>query len=174
MSKFFFLDLETTGLDSREYKILEVAAIVTDNKLNILEEFSTPVKASAYDLSLMDDWCKTTHTQSRLLSDIEECGMGLGDVEIMLQRLKRKHFPVNKPSLAGNSIHFDKRFIDDHMPNFSKELSHRLIDVSSFMGALDLYHGFKLPKKGEVAHRALADIKQSIEYLKEYMENFKG
>lgn len=174
MNKFFFIDLETTGLDSKECKILEVAAVITDHKLNILEEFSTPVKAKSEDFARMDDWCRTTHTQSRLLEDIEKKGILLEEAQKELQKLKRKHWPVNKPPVAGSSVHFDKRFIDHHMPLLSKELSHRIIDVSSFMGALDNYHGFKLPTQPEPAHRALADIKQSISYLKQYLENFRG
>lgn len=174
MNKFFFVDLETTGLDSRECKILEVAAVITDSKLNILEEISLPIKAESEDLSRMDDWCRTTHTQSRLLEDIEDAGVDIEDAEKALQRLKRKHFPVTKPPISGSSVHFDKRFIDEHMHTFSKELSHRIIDVSSFMGALDNYYGFKLPTQPEPAHRALQDIRQSISYLKQYMENFKG
>lgn len=172
MNKFFFVDLETTGLDSRECKILEVAAVVTDNKLNIIEEYSAPVKAPDAAIAAMDDWCRTTHTQSRLLEDIKDAGVDLEEVERALQKLKRKHFPVEKPAIAGSSVHFDKRFIDEHMKTFSKELSHRIIDVSTFMGALDNYHGFKLPLQPEPTHRALADIKQSISYLKAYLEEF--
>lgn len=167
------MDLETTGLDSRECTILEVAAVITDSKLNILEEFSVPVKVPDAALAAMDDWCRTTHTQSRLLEDIQDAGVDLEEAEKALQRMKRKHFPVTKPSLAGSSVHFDKRFIDEHMKTFSKELSHRIIDVSSFMGALDSYYGFKLPLQPEPAHRALADIKQSISYLKAYLEEFR-
>lgn len=174
MNKFFFVDLETTGLDSRECKILEVAAVITDNKLNILEEFSAPITVKKEDLAAMDDWCRTTHTQSRLLEDIKDAGIDIEAAEKALQRLKRKHFPVNKPSIAGSSVHFDKRFIDDHMKAFSKELSHRIIDVSTFMGALDTYYDFKLPLQPEPAHRALADIKQSISYLKAYLEEFRS
>lgn len=170
--KFFFIDLETTGLDSRTCKILEVAAIITDNKLNIIEEFSAPIRAPDAAIAAMDEWCRTTHTQSRLLEDIQECGIELEEAERALQRLKRKHWPVNKPPISGSSVHFDKRFIDDHMPSLSKELSHRIIDVSSFMGALDNYWGFKLPIQSEPSHRALADIRQSISYLKQYLQEF--
>jgi oligoribonuclease len=173
VNKFFFLDLETTGLDSRECLIIEVAAVITDNKLNIIEEFSTPIIAPKHALAAMDDWCRITHSQSRLLQDIEDAGIEIEAAERELQKLKRRHFPVTKPALAGSSVHFDKRFIDDHMKAFSKELSHRIIDVSTFMGALDLYYGFKLPSQPEPAHRALADIKQSISYLKQYLEEFR-
>ena len=170
-NKFFFIDLETTGLDSRTCEILEVAVVVTDNKLNILEEWTAPVLPKL-PLSNMDEWCKTTHTQSRLLQDIEEKGIALEEAQKELQKIKRKHWPVNKPPIAGSSVHFDKRFIDDHMPLLSRELSHRIIDVSSFMGALDNYYGFKLPSRPEATHRALADIKDSIGYLKAYLEEF--
>jgi oligoribonuclease len=173
MNKFFFVDLETTGLDSRECKILEVAAVVTDSKLNILEEISLPIKAPDAALAGMDEWCRTTHTQSRLLEDIQDAGVDLEEAEKALQRLKRKHFPVERPPISGSSVHFDKRFIDEHMKTFSKELSHRIIDVSTFMGALDNYYGFKLPMQPEPVHRALQDIRQSIKYLKAYLEEFK-
>ena len=173
MNKFFFIDLETTGLDERQNCILEVAAIITDNKLNIIEEYTAPIQAAPVDLALMDTWCKTTHTQSRLLQDIEEKGIKLEDAQKELQKLKRKLFPVNKPPISGSSVHFDKRFIDVHMPLFSKELSLIIIDVSSFMGALDNYYGFKLPSRPEASHRALADIRDSILYLKAYLEEFR-
>jgi oligoribonuclease len=173
MNKFLFIDLETTSLDIVNCKILEVAAVVTDNKLNILEEFSTPVKAPDVDIAAMDDWCRTTHTQSRLLEDVADAGVDLEEAEKALQRLKRKHFPVSKPEIGGSSVHFDKYVIQYQMKSFSKELSHRIVDVSSFMCALDKYRGFKLPSQPEPAHRALADIKQSISYLKQYLEEFR-
>jgi oligoribonuclease len=171
-SKFFFIDLETTGLNEQECQILEVAAVITDNKLNIIEEVSWPIIASYGSLNVMDTWCRTTHTQSGLLKEVEENGISYTEAELALIKLKRKHFPVNKPPISGSSVHFDKKFIDRYMPNLSKELSHRIIDVSSFMGALDNYYGFKLPSKPEAAHRALADIKDSIGYLKAYLEEF--
>jgi oligoribonuclease len=174
LNKFFFVDLETTGLDSRECSILEVAVVITDNKLNVLEEYSTPILPYYEKQTEMSEWCKITHTQSGLLQECANKGISIDGAQKELQKLKRKHWPVNKPPIAGSSVHFDKRFIDDHMPAFSKELSHRIIDVSSFMGALDLYYGFKLPLQPEPAHRALADIKQSIMYLKMYLEKFRG
>lgn len=172
MNKFLFVDLETTGLDENTCTIIEVAAVVTDNKLRVLEEFSTPVQCPKANLLAMDEWCRTTHTQSRLLEDIEEHGMHLEDVEIELQKLKRRHFPVNKAEICGSSVHIDKRFIDKHMPRFSKELSHRIIDVSSFMLALNKYHSTPINRTATAAHRALSDIKGSISYLKAYLERF--
>jgi oligoribonuclease len=173
-NKFFFLDLETTGLNERECSILEVAAVITDHKLKILEEYSAVVWAPPEELAKMDDWCRTTHTQSGLLHDIKDKAELLEEVELDLIKLKRKHFPVDRPPLAGSSVHFDKRFIDQHLPVFSKELSHRIIDVSTFMGALDNYYGFKLPSRSEATHRALADVNDSIAYLRQYLENFRG
>lgn len=171
-NKFFFLDLETTGLNERENDILEVAAVITDSKLNIIEEYNVTIYTQENRLALMDEWCTKTHTHSGLLNELRSNGITLQDVQKELIKLKRKHFPLNKPPLSGSSVHFDKRFIDVHIPLLSKELSHRVIDVSSFMGALDNYHGFKLPSRPEATHRALADIKDSISYLKAYLEKF--
>jgi len=174
MNKFFFLDLETTGLDAATCHILEVAAVITDHKLNILEEYTTPIWAPPSTLQAMDDWCKTTHKNSGLLVDVAETSVTLAEAELTLQKLKRKHFPVEKPAISGSSVHFDKRFIDQHMPTFSKELSHRIIDVSSFMGALSNYHNFIIESKREKpVHRAFPDIIDSIGYLKGYLERFK-
>ncbi len=174
MNKFFFLDLETTGLDPTKNVILEVAAIVTDNKLNILDEYSAAVWAPPSELQKMDDWCRSTHTNSGLLKDVMENGVSLNEAEHALQQLKRKHFPVTKGSLAGSSVHFDKRFVEVHMPSFNKELNHRIVDVSSFMIALGNYWGITQENRNITAHRALADIKDSIRFLKGYLERFNG
>jgi oligoribonuclease len=172
-NKFFFIDLETTGLDEQRCAIIEVAAVITDHKLNVLEEYTTPVLAVNDSMKDMDTWCRTTHTQSGLLHDVEEKGKHLAEVEMELQRIKRRHFPTSKPPICGNSVHFDKKFLDKHMSNLTKELSHRIIDVSSFMGALSNYHDFKIESRGDTKHRALADIYDSIFYLKGYLERFK-
>jgi len=172
MNKFFFIDLETTGLDEQTCSIIEVAAIVTDSKLNILEEYTTPVLCPPDALNSMDEWCKITHSQSGLLHDQQVVGRHLAEVEMELQKIKRRHFPVSRPEIAGSSVHFDKKFIDKHMPNLSKELSHRIVDGSSFMVALSKYHGIKIESRSESAHRALPDIKDSIFYLKQYLERF--
>lgn len=174
MSRFFFLDLETTGLDPAHCKILEVAAVITDNKLNILDQYSAVIETPQAELAKMDEWCQITHYQSGLLEDIKNYGVSLEEVEFELQKLKRRYFPVNRPELSGSSVHFDKRFIEVHMPTFNKELSHRIVDVSSFMVALGNYWGVKVEQRHPSAHRALPDIKDSIHYLKGYLERFRG
>lgn len=171
--KFFFIDLETTGLDEKECTILEVAAVVTDKKLNVIEAFSTPILATPAQLAVMDDWCKKTHNDSGLLEDIKKDGMSLVSAELRLQMLKRKHFPVDRPAISGSSVHFDKKFLDKYMPKLMKEFNHRIIDVSSFMGGLSNYHDFTIESRGTTAHRALPDIMDSIYYLKGYLERFK-
>jgi oligoribonuclease len=173
MKKFFFLDLETTGLDAENCLILEVAAAITDNKLNVIETYTTPIAAPAAAIAAMDEWCKITHTQSRLLEEVRATKTTAKDAELALQRLKRKHFPVDKPAISGSSVHFDKRFIDKYMPALGREFNHRIIDVSSFMGALINYYDITVESKN-TAHRALPDIYDSINYLKGYLERFKG
>lgn len=175
MNKFCFIDLETTGLDPTNDALLEIACIVTDNKLNELECYTTPISAPAVALNRMDTWCTDTHTKSGLLRDVRETTVTLKEVELEMTKLLRRHFPVSRPAMAGSSVHFDKRFITEHLPSIASKFHYRIIDVSSFMLALNFYHGRDLPKDGtETAHRALSDIRWSINCLKQYLEKFRG
>src|ERR1700677_388803 len=173
MKKFFFLDMETTGLDPETCEILEVAAVVTDSKLNVLDTYSRVIYGPPSVLAEMDEWCKTTHKNSGLLAESHKTDTHVLEVQDDLIRLKRKHFPVEKPPISGSSVHFDKRFIDKHMTLLAREFSHRIIDVSSFMGALSNYHDFTIDAR-PTSHRALSDIMDSIHYLKSYLERFNG
>jgi oligoribonuclease len=172
MQKFFFIDLETTGLDSNKDKILEVACAITDNKLNEIESYSAVPRHLISSLS-MDSWCLDTHTKSGLLEEVAKSTVSLSEIEADLEKIVRRHFPTSRPCFAGNSVHFDKKFMEAHMPNLMKRFHYRIIDVSSFMLALSIYHGTEIQKDRPTAHRALPDIKDSIHYLKTYMERFK-
>lgn len=175
MNKFCWIDLETTGLDSQKNHILEIACVITDEKLNELEVYTTPIWASPSILSKMDGWCTDTHTKSGLLTAVREAGVSLAEVEIEMTKLLRRHFPVSKPPMAGSSVHFDKAFVAAHLPSVAGKFHYRIIDVSSFMLALNYYHNIELFKTGtETAHRALQDVRWSISCLKQYLEKFKA
>lgn len=169
--KFCFIDLETTGLDPKKDKILEVACIITDSKLNEIDTYAAVVNHTVADLS-MDTWCLNTHTESGLLGEVAKSKTSLEDIENDLDRLIRRHFPTSRPSFSGNSVHFDKKFFEEHMPKVTKRFHYRIIDVSSFMLGISIYHGFSIQKERATAHRALADVRDSVYFLKQYMERF--
>jgi oligoribonuclease len=172
MNKFCFIDLETTGLNPLKDKILEVGCVITTDKLEEIEVYQAVPHHIISSLE-MDSWCLDTHGKSGLLEDVAKSVIHLEDIEKDLQKLVRKHFPVSRPPLAGNSVHFDRRFIELYMPLIHSRFHYRNIDVSSFMLAISNYHGVTLPRATETKHRVLADIRDSISYLRQYLEKFK-
>lgn len=168
--KFLFVDTETTGLVAAGGAILEIALIVTDSKLNELEVYNTAIYHDKYTLDGMSHWAEQSHTASGLIEECKASKVTTAQVEAQILDILERHFSgVEKPILSGSSVHFDKNFIAYHMPNLNKRLHYRIIDVSSFMEAVKIYTGVE-PERSHVAHRALADIRDSIRYLKSYLE----
>lgn len=171
MKKFFWIDLEMTGLDEKTDTILEVAVIVTDLAFKEVERYSRVVFQPAAVLENMNDWCKKHHGESGLTAEVPQ-GTPLAQVEKDLISLVARHFPSEeKIVLVGNSIHNDRRFIDRHLPEFSKRLHYRLIDVSSFKEIYRERYGLKFEKAN--AHRAVGDILESIKELETYLSHVK-
>lgn len=169
MSLILWIDLETTGLDQNECEILEVAAIVTDKNLKEVDRYHSVVHQLEPTLRTMNQWCRDTHTKSGLLADVRASVQSLEQVENGLLELIQANFGNEKAILAGSSVHFDKKFIDKHMPKVAARLNYRIIDVSSFKETLRIVHGFELPEKTIAAHRALADIQGSMLEYSQYM-----
>lgn len=173
MKKMLWLDLETTGLSPEFKSILEVSAIVTDAQLNVIETFSEVVHKDKISLDYeMDDWCKKTHTGSGLLEAVSKSENHLTDVEARLSQFILRHFdlPKNKPMLWGNSVHFDKRFLEVHMPYVSEMLHYRMVDVSGMNEAFKLHKNIEVAKNN-VKHRGLSDLYDSITLFKRLMEH---
>jgi len=191
-----FIDLETTGLEPRNGSILEIAVVTTDDELNEVGEplvsLVKPLHGLGYEA--MDDFVYEMHTKSGLLTRLYEghhgdTEMGWGRVtpSAMARDLPRRcdveqmligAFQVAPRSLimAGSSIHFDRAWLDEHMGDFTKLFSHRMIDVSSFTEcakrwAPEIYAkrpGLGPDGKPVPQHRALDDIRMSIETLRYY------
>lgn len=168
--KLFWLDMEMTGLDEKTCHILEAAAVVTDLDLNPLEELHRVVRQPKRVLDAMDPWCVKTHGASGLTQEVPN-GTPLPQVEGELVALGLRHFGNEKIVLCGNSISQDRRFIDAHMPIFSKILHYRLIDVSSFKEIFQRKYGIVFTKKD--SHRAREDIHESIAELAHYLSFVK-
>jgi oligoribonuclease len=167
MDKLFWLDMEMTGLDVNKEVIIEVAAIITDFNFQELDQFETVVRQPQTFLDNMDQWNREHHGKSGLTAKVPT-GMKPDLVEAKLCDLAKKHFPDQrqKPILAGNSIAQDRLFIDKYMPDFSERLHYRVVDVSSWKVIFNEKFNFKYSKSNQ--HRALDDIRESIQELKEY------
>jgi len=167
MNKLFWLDMEMTGLDVNKEVIIEVAAIITDFDFQELDQFEAVVRQPQSYLDNMDAWNTEHHKKSGLTAKVPY-GMAPDLVEAKLCDLVKKHFPdtKNKPILAGNSINQDRMFIDKYMPEFGQRLHYRVVDVSSWKVIMNTKFGYKYSKSNQ--HRALDDIRESIQELKNY------
>lgn len=170
--RLVWIDLEMTGLELDRHVIVEVAALITDADLNIIGEgVDLVVHATPEQLAEMDDFVTTMHTSSGLLEEIKASTVSLQEAEDAVLALIAQHCDPDHPApLAGNSIATDRSFIRAQMPRLDKALHYRMVDVSSLKElsrrwAPRVY--FNQPDKG-MAHRALADIVESIRELDYY------
>lgn len=167
MKKMFWIDLEMTGLDENSDKILEVAVIVTDLNFQTLETYHRVVYQPQAVLDAMNDWCKTTHGKSGLTALVPS-GTSLDAVERELIDLAARHFPgAEKIVLCGNSVGNDQRFIFKHLPELSKRIHYRVVDVTSFKEVFRSKWNVHVHKAE--GHRALDDIVESIKELQHYL-----
>lgn len=170
-------DLETTGLDERVGNILEVAFVITDDNLEEKSHFSCVVNVK--DIAPMDAIVREMHTVNGLFKEMDN-GKWVRDedledeiVDWFIDQGPIKE--LKKVPLAGSTVGFDRRWIRHHLPNVEAMFSYRSIDVSSITElvkrfAPDVYE--KRPRAENPAHRALADVRESIAILKFYREHF--
>lgn len=171
-NRIVWVDLEMTGLDPSRHVIVEVAALVTDAELNIIDEgVDLVVHATDAELAEMDDFVTQMHSDNGLLDDIKASQVSLAEAEDAVLGLVEKHCdPAHPAPLAGNSIATDRTFIRAQMPRLDAALHYRMIDVSTVKELSRRWFPkayFNQPQKG-MAHRALADIVESIRELDYY------
>lgn len=170
--RIVWVDLEMTGLDTSRHVIVEVAALVTDANLNILDEgIDLVVHASDAELAEMDDFVTNMHSENGLLEEIKASPVSITEAEDAVLALVEKHCdPAHPAPLAGNSIATDRSFIRAQMPRLDAALHYRMIDVSTVKELSRRWFPkayYQQPEKG-MAHRALADIVESIRELDYY------
>jgi len=172
--KLVWLDLEMTGLDVEQHTIVEIACIVTDSELTTLDDGIDIVVHQDDDvMARMDDFVRKMHTKSGLLPAISASDVTLADAQSRTLEYVRRHVPgAGIAPLCGNSIGTDRRFLDRYMHDLDTFLHYRSVDVSSLKELCrrwypDIYG--KRPGKSE-QHRALDDIRESIEELRFYRE----
>lgn len=167
-----WIDTETTGLDFDNDKLLEVAVIITTDNLKVVDRYNSVIKTSKKAVREMGEWCQTTHAASGLLDELAEADKSMKQVEQEIIALLDKHDLTSRAIIAGNSIHFDVRFLNRFMPTLMKRFSHQTLDVTSVGLCVKRWnttaYDTLYAKKGKVAHRAMADIESSIRQLKFY------
>lgn len=167
MDRLFWIDLEMTGLDENTCVILEAAALVSDLDFKVLEEYEAIVRQPQAVLDAMDDWCKKTHGESGLSAKVPH-GKPIEVVESDLLAMIGRHFSADERIiLCGNSINTDRRFLVKGMPTLGARLHYRVIDVTSFKEIF--LSKFKVRFDKVEGHRALDDIRESMEELRHYM-----
>ena len=169
-----WVDMEMTGLDPDNDRIIEVAVVVTDPELNIIAEGPVfAIHQSDETLDKMDNWNKGTHGKSGLIDRVKASTVTEAQAEQELIAFLKQYVPSNKSPMCGNSICQDRRFMARGMPKLEAFFHYRNLDVSTLKELCrrwkpEVATGFKKHQK----HTALADITESIEELRYYREHF--
>lgn len=165
-----WIDLEMTGLDPEEHKIIEIASIVTDKELNVLAEGPVlAVHQSEAELAKMDEWNVRTHTGSGLVERVKNSRVDEAQAVAQTLAFVGQWLPAGSSPMCGNSIGQDRRFMVKHMPELEAFFHYRNIDVSTVKELVRRWQPGLLEqftKKG--SHQALDDIRESIDELKFY------
>jgi oligoribonuclease len=173
--RLVWIDLEMTGLDVERHRIVEVALLVTDAELEVLDEgIDLVVHQPPEALAQMEEVVRAMHIKSGLLAEIEASTISLDAAGAKALEYVASHVPERGTAPAcGNSIGVDRRFLHRYLPQLDGYLHYRSIDVSSLKELCrrwypDVYA--KRPGKAET-HRALADIRESVAELRYYREH---
>jgi oligoribonuclease len=169
-----WIDCEMTGLDLRSDALIEVAALVTDPDLNVLGDgVDVVIHADDVQLGGMLDVVREMHEKSGLTDEVRRSTVTMAEAQDLVMRYILQYVPEPRTApLCGNSIATDRGFLARDMPLLDDHLHYRMIDVSSVKELCRRWYPrvyFGQPAKG-LAHRALADIKESIRELKYYRQ----
>jgi oligoribonuclease len=167
-----WIDLEMTGLDPSRHTILEIAVLVTDDDLAIVEEGpDLIVHASPAELEQMDETVVAMHTRSGLLAAVEASALTLAEAGAQTLDFLQRHIPEARTvPLAGNSIGTDRRFLATQLPEVEDFLHYRSVDVSTVKELCRRWYPalYKAAPTKKGGHRALQDIRESVEELAYY------
>jgi oligoribonuclease len=173
--RLVWIDLEMTGLDTVRHTIVEIAVLVTDSDLELVDDgIDLVIHATPEELAQMDDFVRNMHTKSGLLPQIEASTLSLEEAGAQVLEYLGARVPANTAPLCGNSIGVDRRFLDRYLPSVDQYVHYRSIDVSSLKELCRRWNPAVhkgRPGKQE-SHRALDDIRESLEELRYYRDHF--
>jgi len=170
--RLVWIDCEMTGLDLRRDVLVEVAVLVTDDQLRVLDPgIDLVIAAPPEAIDGMEDVVRQMHTESGLLTALRETTLTVADAEQQVLGYVREWVPERrKAPLCGNSIATDRGFLARDMPTLDDWLHYRMVDVSSIKELVRRWYPrvyYNAPAK-RGGHRALADITESIAELRYY------
>jgi oligoribonuclease len=167
-----WIDLEMTGLNPERHVILEIATIVTTDRLQIIAEGpDIAINHPEHILSSMEEWSREHHQSSGLLDRVKASSNTCQDTEQKTIDFISQHSEKGRSPLCGNSVWQDRRFLIKYMPELNAFLFYRNIDVSSIKELVQRWYPSLPPFKKQKAHLAMSDIKESIKELEYYREN---
>jgi oligoribonuclease len=170
--RLVWIDCEMTGLDLSVDQLVEIAIIVTDYELNILDPgFQVVIRPDQSAIDHMNDFVTEMHRTSGLLDEIPS-GVSVAEAEFQSLEYIQRFVPEGKAPLAGNTIGTDRMFLARYMPRVDRWLHYRNVDVSSIKELSRRWYPrayFHAPAK-DGGHRALADIRESIRELAYYRQ----
>jgi oligoribonuclease len=176
MDWLLWIDLETTGLDAGTDRILQVACVLSNFDVSVCYPLpQITLNCDKFTLDQMNEWCTKQHTSSGLVEEVMDSTITVEEAEGQICLHLNNYLRVqDKLYLAGNSVHFDKGFIEKWMPKLAGRLSHRIVDVSS----IDLIckhlnsRAFQFKPVKMYNHTAAADIHESIKEYQYFLSTF--
>lgn len=173
-NNLIWIDLEMTGLNPACNRIIEIASVVTNSHLKILD--IGPVLAinqSESDLNMMDNWNLSTHITSGLMERVKNSTLSENEAEEQTINFLSQWIDCGKSPICGNNVSHDKRFLLQYMPKLAAYFHYRCLDVSTLKELAKRWKPdiFNKIKKNN-SHQALNDIKESISELIYYRDNF--
>jgi oligoribonuclease len=173
-TNLIWIDLEMTGLIPEHDVIIEIATVVTDAQLNVVDEGpSIAIHQSNELLDGMDEWNTNQHNHSGLVKRVQESKISIAEAESKTLNFLMKYVDLGASPMCGNSICQDRRFLYNYMPDLEKFFHYRHIDVSTLKElAVRWKPNIISTSYKKSRHLALSDIYDSIDELKHYREHF--